>query len=201
MSAAATVEVGLGSRAYDILIGPGLLEAAGAPVDRLQVMGEGGSVYHPGQSATLRLGPQNRLASFGMIHPSTLAAFDIDRPVAALGIHLDAIPPKKAAAAFARAPYAPPALQPVVRDFAFLVEASLPAGDLLRAVRGADKATIVAARIFDDFRGQGVPDGRKSLAIEVTLQPAEKSFTEADLKAISERIVAAAGKLGAELRS
>jgi phenylalanyl-tRNA synthetase beta chain len=148
----------------------------------------------------LRLGPKNQLASFGMIHPSTLKAFDIEGPVAALGIHLDAIPAKKGAASFARAPYAPPALQAVKRDFAFLVDAALPAGDLLRTVRGADKANVAEARVFDDFRGQGVPEGRKSLAIEITLQPGEKSYTDADLKAISERIVAAAAKLGAELR-
>jgi phenylalanyl-tRNA synthetase beta chain len=163
-------------------------------------MGEAGRVYHPGQSATLRLGPKNQLASFGMIHPGTLKAFDIDGPVAALGIHLDAIPPKKGTPSFARAPYAPPALQPVVRDFAFLVDVALPAGDLQRAVRGADKAEIAEARIFDDFRGTGVPEGKKSLAIEVTLQPGEKSYTDSDLKIISERIVAAAAKLGAELR-
>ncbi|MGX7893978.1 phenylalanine--tRNA ligase subunit beta [Tsuneonella sp. HG222] len=181
-----------------------LLEAAGAPVANLMVMGEAGEVYHPGQSATLRLGPKNVLASFGMIHPATLKAFDIDVPVAALGIHLDAIPPQRksaqGAATFARAAFAPPTLQSVTRDFAFLVDAALPAGDLLRAVKGADKANIVDARVFDDFRGAGVPDGRKSLAIEVTLQPGEASYKEADLKAISDAVVAAAGKLGAELR-
>jgi phenylalanyl-tRNA synthetase beta chain len=80
------------------------------------------------------------------------------------------------------------------------VPAELPAGDLLRAVRGADKANIVEARVFDDFRGQGVPEGRKSLAIEVVLQPGEKSYTDGELKAVAERIVAAAVKLGAELR-
>ncbi|MEO6387964.1 MAG: phenylalanine--tRNA ligase subunit beta [Croceibacterium sp.] len=178
-----------------------LLEAAGAPVDKLQVGGDAGTVYHPGQSASLRLGPNNQLASFGMIHPATLKAFDIDAPVAALGIHLDAIPARKGAPAFARAAYSPPALQAVQRDFAFLVDAALPAGDLLRAVKGADKASIVAARVFDEFRGQGVPEGQKSLAIEVTLQPGEKSFTDDELKAISERIVAAAAKLGAVLRA
>ena len=177
-----------------------LLEASGAPVDKLQVMGEAGAVYHPGQSATLRLGPKNALASFGMIHPNTLKAFEIDVPVAALGIHFDAIPAKKGGGSFARPAYSPPALQAVKRDFAFLVDAALPAGDLLRATRGADKANIVDARIFDDFRGQGVPEGRKSLAIEVTLQPDEKSYTDEDLKAISERVVAAAAKLGADLR-
>ena len=94
----------------------------------------------------------------------------------------------------------PPPLQAVKRDFAFLVDAAQPAGDLQRAVKGADKANIVEARVFDDFRGTGVPEGKKSLAIEVTLQPSEKSYTDENLKAISERIVAAAAKLGAELR-
>ncbi|MXP40075.1 phenylalanine--tRNA ligase subunit beta [Altererythrobacter soli] len=177
-----------------------LLEAAGAPVANLQVAGEAGEQFHPGQSATLRLGPKNILARFGALHPRTLEAFDIDGPVMAVEVFLDAIPARKGGGAFARPAYSPPALQSVLRDFAFLVDAALPAGDLLRAVRGADKANIADARIFDDFRGQGVPEGRKSLAIEVTLQPGEKSYTDAELKAISDRIVAAAGKLGAELR-
>jgi len=178
-----------------------LLHAAGAPVDNLQVMGEAGSFYHPGQSATLRLGPKKQLASFGMVHPSTLKAFDIDVPVAVAGIHLDAIPGKRGAASFARTNYAPPALQAVTRDFAFLVPEDLPAGDLVRVVKVADKANIVAARLFDQFRGPGVPDGQKSLAIEVTLQPGEKSYDEAELKAIADAITTAAAKLGATLRS
>jgi len=177
-----------------------LLREAGAPVENLMVMGEAGEFYHPGQSATLRLGPKNRIASFGMIHPRTLAAFDIDVPVAAAGIHLDAIPARKGGDSFARPAYAPPVLQSVVRDFAFVVPADLPAGDLVRAVRGADKIEIVESRVFDEFRGAGVPEGKKSLAIEVTLQPGEKSYTDEDLKAIADRIVAAAAKLGAELR-
>ncbi|WP_296680363.1 phenylalanine--tRNA ligase subunit beta [Novosphingobium sp.] len=177
-----------------------LLAEAGAPVDNLQVMAEAGPQFHPGQSATLRLGPKTVLARFGMVHPATLKAFDIDVPVAAAELYLDAVPARKGAPGFARAAYAPPALQAVTRDFAFLVDAALPAGDLVRAVKGADKANVVAVRVFDDFRGQGVPDGQKSLAIEVTLQPAEKSFTEADLKAIAERITTAAAKLGGILR-
>ncbi len=177
-----------------------LLRVAGAPVDNLQVMGEAGSFYHPGQSATLRLGPKQQLASFGMVHPATLKALDIDVPVAVAGIHIDAIPGKKGAASFARAQYAPPALQAVTRDFAFVVPVDLPAGDLVRVVKGADKANVVTARLFDDFRGQGVPEGQKSLAIEVTLQPGEKSYDEAELKAIAERITAATAKLGAVLR-
>ncbi|MET0308335.1 MAG: phenylalanine--tRNA ligase subunit beta, partial [Sphingomonas sp.] len=104
------------------------------------------------------------------------------------------------AATFARPHYAPPALQAVTRDFAFLVPAALPAGDLVRAIKGADKATIAAARLFDDFRGTGVPEGQKSLGIEVTLQPGEKSFTDEELKAVADKVVAAAAKLGATLR-
>ena len=177
-----------------------LLAEAGAPVDNLVVMGDAGAQFHPGQSGTLRLGPKNVLARFGMLHPVTLKAFDIDAPVAVVEIFLDAIPGKKGLASFARVNYAPPALQAVTRDFAFLVPAAAAAGELLRAVRGADKVNIVAVRLFDDFRGQGVPDGQKSLAIEVTLQPGEKSYAEADLKAIADKITAAAAKLGAVLR-
>jgi phenylalanyl-tRNA synthetase beta chain len=173
-----------------------VLRAAGAPVDNLQVMGEAGEAYHPGQSATLRLGPKVEVASFGMVHPALLKAFDIDVPVAVAGIHLDAIPVRKAVG-FARSAYAPPALQAVTRDFAFLVDAALPAGDLVRVIKGSDKANIVAARLFDRFE---MPDGKLSLAVEVTLQPGEKSYDEAELKAIAERVTAAAGKLGAVLR-
>jgi phenylalanyl-tRNA synthetase beta chain len=175
-----------------------LLAEAGAPVDKLQVMGEAGPQFHPGQSATLRLGPKAVLARFGALHPATQEAFDIEGPVVAVELFLDAIPAKKTG--FARAAYSPPALQAVMRDFAFLVPAELPAGDLLRAVKGADKANIVEARVFDLFAGQGVPEGQKSLAIEVVLQPGEKSYTDEELKAIAGRIVAAAGKLGASLR-
>ena len=177
-----------------------LLEAAGAPVDNLMVMGEAGSQFHPGQSATLRLGPKVVLARFGALHPATLKAFDIDGPVMAVEIFLDAIPAKKGAVGFARPAYAPPALQAVTRDFAFLVPSSLAAGDLVRAIRGADKQAIVATRVFDVFAGQGVPEGSKSVAVEVTLQPGEKSFTDAEIKAIADKIVGAAAKLGAELR-
>lgn len=177
-----------------------LLAEAGAPVDNLQVMGEAGGQFHPGQSATLRLGPKQVLARFGMLHPATAKAFDLDGPVAVVELFLDRIPPRKGPGQFARPHFAPPALQAVTRDFAFLVDAAVPAGDLLRAVKGADKQAIVSARIFDDFRGAGVPEGQKSLAIEVTLQPVEKSFDEAALKAISDKVVAAAAKLGGVLR-
>lgn len=176
-----------------------LLEAAGAPVANLMVMGEAGPQFHPGQSATLRLGPKVVLARFGMVHPATLKAFDADGPIAAVELFLDAIPAKKGAA-FARPGFTPPALQAVTRDFAFLVPATLAAGDLVRAVQGADKAFITGVRVFDVFQGQGVPEGRKSIAVEVTLQPGEASFKDAELKAIAEKVVAAAVKLGGELR-
>ena len=178
-----------------------LLAEAGAPVDNLQVMGEAGAQFHPGQSATLRLGPKTVLARFGIIHPATAKAFDIDGPVAMVELFLDAIPGKRGATSFARAAYAPPALQAVTRDFAFLVDTGVPAGDLVRLVKGADKANIVAARLFDDFAGAGVPEGKRSLAVEVTLQPQDKSYAEAELKAIADKITAAAAKVGAQLRS
>ncbi|MGY6550943.1 MAG: phenylalanine--tRNA ligase subunit beta [Erythrobacter sp.] len=176
-----------------------VLAQAGAPAHKLQVMGEAGAQFHPGQSATLRLGPKVVLARLGMVHPATLKAFDLSGPVAAVEVFLDAIPAKKNAA-FARPSFTPPALQAVTRDFAFLVPEALAAGDLVRAVQGADKASIVAVRVFDVFAGEGVPQGQKSLAIEVTLQPGDKTFTDADLKAISERVIAAAAKQGAQLR-
>lgn len=176
-----------------------LLAQAGAPVDNLQVMGEAGDAWHPGQSGTLRLGPKTVLAAFGMVHPSVLKAFDLDGAVAAVELYLDAIPPKRATG-FMRPAYTPPALQSVKRDFAFLVPNDLAADQLIRAVRGADKAAITAARVFDVFAGQGVPEGHKSVAVEVLLQPSQKSFTDEELKAIADKVVAAAAKQGAQLR-
>ena len=131
-----------------------------------------------------------------MVHPSVLKAFDLSGPVAAVELYLDAIPARKASG-FMRAPFTPPALQAVRRDFAFTVQAELAAGDLVRAIRGADKATITGARVFDVF----ARDGDKSMAIEVILQPGDKAFVDAELKAIADKVVAAAGKLGATLRT
>ena len=176
-----------------------LLATAGAPVDNLQVAGEAGEAWHPGQSGTLRLGPKTILARFGMLHPTLLAGFDLAGPVAAVELYLDALPAKrggKEGGGFARTPYAPPALQAVRRDFAFVVPAGLAADALVRAVRGADKANIVAARVFDLFEKDEV----RSMAIEVTLQPVDKSYTDADLKAVADKVVAAAAKSGATLR-
>lgn len=178
-----------------------LLAAAGAPVDRLQLFETvSAGVYHPGRSGSLRLGPKTVLAEFGELHPTIARAFDVQGIAVAAEIFLDAVPVKRGSADHMRDAYAPPALQAVRRDFAFLLAADRPGEELLRAVRGADKATIADARLFDIFVGQGVGEGEKSVAIEVLLQPAEKSFTDAELQAISEKIVAAAAKLGARLR-
>ena len=176
-----------------------LLEAAGAPVENLQVMGDASGAYHPGQSATLRLGPKTVLAEVGALHPSLVKAFGLEGAVVAGEIFLDAIPAKRANGRI-RAAYSPPALQAVTRDFAFLVPDAVAAGELVRTVRNADKALITAARLFDVFTGAGVPEGQKSLAIEVTLQPTDRTLTDEDLAAVSARIVAAASKLGAVLR-
>jgi phenylalanyl-tRNA synthetase beta chain len=173
-----------------------LLAAAGAPVDNLQIFGEAGDCWHPGQSGTLRLGPKTVLAAFGIVHPLTTRAFDLDGPVAAVELFLDAIPAKRGGAGFMRPAYAPPALQPVRRDFAFTVPAGLAADALVRAVKGADKASITAARLFDVFEREST----RSVAIEVTLQPGDKSFTDEALKAIADKVVAAAAKQGAVLR-
>ena len=177
-----------------------LLAAAGAPIENLQVFGEAGDAWHPGQSGTLRLGPKTVLAAFGMLHPRTIAAFDLDGAVAAVELYLDALPAKRGGGGFMRPAYAPPALQPVRRDFAFLVPEEVTADALVRATRGADKAAIVSARVFDLFTGAGVEAGQKSVALEVVLQPGDKSFTDAELKAIADKVVAAAAKQGAVLR-
>ena len=176
-----------------------LLKAAGVATDNLLVMDDAGAHYHPGQSATLRMGPKNILAAFGTLHPATAKAFDVDGNVVAAEIFLDAIPLKKAAG-FMRPAFTPPALQAVTRDFAFLVAVDTPANDLIRSIKGCDKDNIVAVRLFDRFGGQGVPEGQVSLAVEVTLQPSDKSYSDDDLKAISDKVIAAATKLGAVLR-
>ena len=176
-----------------------LLAAAGAPVANLQSLGEASGAYHPGQSGTLRLGPKTVLAEFGVLHPSLARQFGLTGTVVAGEIFLDAIPAKRANG-FMRAPYAPPALQAVKRDFAFLVDEAVEADALVRAVRNADKKAIVDARLFDVFVGPGVDEGKKSLAVEITLQPGEKSFAQEELDAISAAVVNAAAKLGGTLR-
>lgn len=184
-----------------------LLETLGAPVASLQLVeGQNREWWRPGQSARLQLGPKTVVAEFGALHPRTLKALDASGPMLAFEIDLDAIPePRTGKGAAggggkARGPADLPNLMPLTRDFAFLIDAGKPAADLVRAVAGADKALIAAVRVFDVYRGPGVPDGQVSLALEVVLQPREATLTEAEIEALTGKITAAAAKLGATLR-
>ena len=176
-----------------------ILKAAGAPVDKLMDFGEAGIHYHPGQSGTLRLGPKKILAAYGALHPNATKALGLKGSAVGAEIFLDAIPLKKKSGHMREA-FAPPALQSVTRDFAFIVDADLPSADLVRAVKGADKKLITGARLFDLFEGPSVGEGKKSLAVEITLQPQDATLTDEDLKAVSDKVVANASKLGAALR-
>lgn len=177
-----------------------ILAAAGAPTDRLMDFGEAGDHYHPGQSATLRLGPKNILAAYGTLHPAVTKSLGMKGNAVAAEIFLDAIP-LKAKAGHMRDSFSPPALQSVKRDFAFIVDQDMTAAELVRAVKSADKKLIVDARIFDLFAGDSLGAGKKSLAIEVTLQPHDASLTDDDLKTLMDKVIANAGKLGAQLRA
>jgi phenylalanyl-tRNA synthetase beta chain len=163
-------------------------------VSNLQLSMNAGPTWHPGRSATLGLG-KNVLAAFGELHPRIAKALDTPAGTVTAEIYLDSIPAPRTSER-ARPAFAPPLLQPVKRDFAFFVPAELAADALVRAIRGADRALITDVRLFDRYEGaQGL-----SLAVEVTLQPGEKSFTEAEIAEISRKIVASAEKLGASLR-
>jgi len=179
-----------------------LLEAVGAPVASLQLaQGTNRHWWHPGRSARLQLGPKTVIAEFGAVHPRVLKALDADGPIMAFEIVLDAVPEPKAKPTKARGNADLPNLMPLTRDFAFVVADDRAAGDLVRAVQGADKTLIADVRVFDVYRGPGVAEGFKSVAIEVVIQPREATLTDADIEALSTRIVAAAEKLGARLRS
>jgi phenylalanyl-tRNA synthetase beta chain len=154
--------------------------------------------YHPGRSAVLALG-KTVIAEFGELHPAILAAFDLKLPVAAFELYLDALPEAKhkAKSAFAPSPY-----QAVERDFAFVAETKVTVDDILRAVKNAERNLIESASLFDVYEGKGVPEGRKSLAISVRLQPKDKTLTDAEIEAVGQKIVAAVAKAtGATLRA
>ena len=146
----------------------------------------------------MRQGPKLALAYFGELHPRVLAATDLPGPAAAFEIRLDAIAEPKR-----RRKGAPdlPALQPLRRDFAFLVDAALPAETLLRAARGAERGMIAAVSLFDVYEGAGIAPGQKSLAIEVVIQPRDATLTDAAIEAVCAKVVAAVTKAtGASLR-
>jgi phenylalanyl-tRNA synthetase beta chain len=157
--------------------------------------------YHPGRSGSIALGPKV-IAQFGEIHPRVLAAFDLKGPAAAFEIFLDAIPAVKAKAGKAKPLFAPSPFQAIERDFAFVVAANIPAGEIIKAARLADRALIDAVTVFDVYEGTGVPEGHKSVAIAVRLQPKDKTLTDAEIDALAQKIVAGVAKAtGASLRS
>ena len=153
--------------------------------------------FHPGRSGIIALGPKV-IANFGELHPKILAAFDIKLPVSGFEIVLDALPEPKTKT---REPFAPSPFQAIERDFAFVVDQSVAAGDLVRAVKNAERVLIDTVSLFDVYEGKGVPEGKKSIAIAVRLQPKDKTLTDAEIEAVAGKIVAAAVKLGAVLRS
>jgi phenylalanyl-tRNA synthetase beta chain len=178
-----------------------LLDQLGAPTASLQlVQGQNRDWWHPGRSARLQLGPKTVMVEFGALHPRVLKALDADSPMLAFEIVLDAVPEPRGAKSKTRGPASLANLMPLTRDFAFVVEDGKAVGDLVRAVAGADKALIDEVRVFDIYRGKGVDDGFKSVALEVVIQPVEATLTDAEIEALSAKVVAAAGKLGAVLR-
>ena len=178
-----------------------LLEELGAPTLQI-VQGQNAGWWHPGRSARLQLGPKVVVAEFGELHPRILKALDAEGPMLAFEIDLDALPEPKRKGLKTKPALALATLMPLRRDFAFLVNTATPAGDLLRPIQGADKALIAEARVFDVYAGAGVPEGQKSVAVEVRIQPREKTLTEAEIDALSAKVVAAAEKaVGAKLRT
>ena len=178
-----------------------ILEEIGAPNLQL-VQGSTSDWWHPGRSARLQLGPKTVVAEFGELHPRILKALDVDGPLVAFELNLDALPEGKKKATKTKPALEISPLMPLSRDFAFVVGADVAAGDLVRPILAADKALIADARVFDVYSGPGVPEGSKSVAVEVLVQPREKTLTEPEIEALSARIVAAAEKtVGAKLRS
>lgn len=175
-----------------------LLDTLGLRADTVQIDNESApSWYHPGQSAALKLGPKLILGYFGRVHPSSEKLFDIEQPVYGFEIFLDRLPlkPNKNKA------YQPNLLQPVERDFAFVIDMDVPAAKLMRAVVGADKEYIQDIRLFDVYSGKGIPDGKKSMAFSVKFMPKDTTFTDVEIQELSKKVINAVTKVtGGELR-
>ena len=167
------------------------LTALGVPLEALTVTADPPGFYHPGRAGVVRQGPKTVLATFGELHPRVLAALDLAGPAVAFEVFLDAIPDPKR-----RKKSAPdlPAFQPVRRDFAFVVDASVAAEAVLRAARGAERTLVAGVTLFDLYEGEKLEAGKKSLAIEVVFQPRERTLTDAEIEATSAKVVAAVVK-------
>ncbi len=183
-----------------------VLAACGAPMQALQIVPcreakNAPPWLHPGRAATIQIGPQNVLGHFGELHPRVLDALKADGPLVAFEVLLDRLPEPKARATRAKPPVELAAFQPVSRDFAFLTDRNVKAADIIRAAQGVDKKLITDVTLFDVYDGKGIPEGKKSVAIAVTLQPREKTLTDQDIEAVAAKIVAeVTKKTGSTLR-
>lgn len=178
-----------------------LLEELGAPPLQT-VQGANSSWWHPGRSARLQLGPKNVVAQFGELHPGALKALDVAGPILAFELEIEAVPEGKRKLVKTRPALSLSPHMPLSRDFAFVVEERVAAGDLVRAIAGADKTLIAQARVFDVYRGANIGEGMKSLAVEILVQPQDHTLAEAEIEQLSAKVVAAAAKaVGAKLRS
>ena len=177
-----------------------VLAALGVPMEALRVTADAPGFYHPGRSGVVRQGPKTVLATFGALHPRVLAALDLTGPAVAFELFLDAIAEPKRRR---KAPPDLPAFQPVRRDFAFLVDADVPAEAVLRAARGAERdPDRRRSSLFDVYEGeQACRRARNRSAIEVMFQPRERTLTDAEIEALCAKIVAAVAKAtGGRLR-
>ncbi|MBX3581894.1 MAG: phenylalanine--tRNA ligase subunit beta [Rhizobiaceae bacterium] len=165
------------------------LEAVGAPVDRLQIETGAPGWYHPGRSGVIKLGPKVVLGHFGEFHPRTLEALDVSGPIAGFEVFIDAVPEPKARQTRTKPRLDLSAFQRVTRDFAFVVDKTVEAGALTRAALAADKKLVAGVSVFDIFEGASLGEGKKSIAIEVTIQPIEKTLTDEDFETLAGRIV------------
>ena len=171
-----------------------VLAAAGAPPAALQVVPGGSPWFHPGRSGTIQIGPQTVLGHFGELHPRALEALDAEGPLVAFEVMLEKIPEPKAKATRARPVLELSPFQPLERDFAFVVDRTVHATDVLRAAQSADRKLITNVVVFDVYEGAGIEPSKKSIAISVTLQPREKTMTDAEIEAVAGKIVAEVGK-------
>jgi phenylalanyl-tRNA synthetase beta chain len=167
-----------------------VLAASGAPMQALQVMPGGPAWFHPGRSGTIQIGPQNVLGHFGELHPRAIAGLKAEGPLVAFEVILEKIPEPKARPTRAKPLLDVSPFQPVERDFAFVVDNSVKAADIVRAAQNVDKKLVSNVVVFDVYEGKGIHPGKKSIAIAVTIQPREKTMTDAEIEALAGRIVA-----------